>query len=61
MSNKIKTLKEITFTDGHKITTKLTAKEAVDKMNRLNVLMVRIEDCDCDVEAIKYFCGWKLT
>jgi hypothetical protein len=45
---KAKTLKKIRFTDGHEITTKLSAEEAVKRMNRLDTLRVRIEECDCD-------------
>lgn len=44
---KAKTLKKIRFTDGHEITTKLSIEEAVKRMNRLDTLRVRIEDCDC--------------
>lgn len=48
MKNKSKPLKEMVFTDGYKITTRLNAEEVVKRMKRLDTLRVRVEECDCE-------------
>ena len=45
---KAKTLRKIRFTDGYEITTKLSVNEVVKRMNRLDTLRVRIEECECE-------------